>query len=230
MWKSRRAFGGGVWGSGVVPLVLSGRGEGALHGQAERLRESCWNARRHAPRGWRTPAARRGVFAGGSGGARGSWGGVGGDRGELVEGLGMLAAAEVGDRVVRGVAHEGRPVFVFPGQGSQWKGMALELLVPRRCSLSRWGRAVRRWRRSWIGRWRGCCVGRRVRRRWSGSMWCSRSCSRCSCRWRRCGVRVVCSRVWWWGIRRGRSRRRVWRVVCRWRMRRGWSLCVAGCW
>ena len=46
----------------------------------------------------------------------------------MVEGLGMLAAAEVGDRVVRGVAHEGRPVFVFPGQGSQWKGMALELL------------------------------------------------------------------------------------------------------
>ena len=49
------AFGGGVWGSGVVPLVLSGRGEGALDGQAERLREPRWNARRYAPRGWRTP-------------------------------------------------------------------------------------------------------------------------------------------------------------------------------
>ena len=30
--------------------------------------------------------------------------------------------------MVRGVVRGGRPVFVFPGQGAQWEGMAVELL------------------------------------------------------------------------------------------------------
>ena len=39
------------------------------------------------------------------------------------------------------------------------------------------------------------------------------------------------SRTRWWGIRRVRSRRRVWRVRCRWRTRRGWWRCAARrCW
>ena len=50
------------------------------------------------------------------------------DRGGLLEGLGVLASGGVSENVVRGVAGEGRPVFVFPGQGAQWEGMAVGLL------------------------------------------------------------------------------------------------------
>ncbi|HEX8868323.1 MAG TPA: acyltransferase domain-containing protein, partial [Lentzea sp.] len=37
-------------------------------------------------------------------------------------------AVLIGDEVVQGVAQESAPVFIFPGQGSQWHGMAVELL------------------------------------------------------------------------------------------------------
>ncbi|MGA8116954.1 MAG: acyltransferase domain-containing protein, partial [Actinocatenispora sp.] len=54
---------------------------------------------------------------------------VGDDRDELTGGLAALAAGEQADTVVRGIADvDGRTVFVFPGQGSQWAGMAVELL------------------------------------------------------------------------------------------------------
>ena len=53
---------------------------------------------------------------------------LGDERDGLIEGLGVLAGGGVGEGVVRGVAREGRPVFVFPGQGAQWEGMAIELL------------------------------------------------------------------------------------------------------
>ncbi|GAA1018276.1 hypothetical protein Aple_034810 [Acrocarpospora pleiomorpha] len=44
-------------------------------------------------------------------------------------GLRALAGGVSSSRVVRGVADaEGKVVFVFPGQGSQWAGMAVELL------------------------------------------------------------------------------------------------------
>ncbi|MGW9368088.1 type I polyketide synthase, partial [Streptomyces albidoflavus] len=47
----------------------------------------------------------------------------------LAEGLSALAEGRSTAGVVRGVAGEpGRIAFVFPGQGSQWQGMALELL------------------------------------------------------------------------------------------------------
>ena len=46
----------------------------------------------------------------------------------MVGGLEALALVGVGEGVVRGVARGGRPVFVFPGQGAQWEGMAVELL------------------------------------------------------------------------------------------------------
>ncbi|MEU7371759.1 SDR family NAD(P)-dependent oxidoreductase, partial [Streptomyces hygroscopicus] len=49
---------------------------------------------------------------------------VGGDRAELLEGLRALASGGSGAGVVSGVVGVGKPVVVFPGQGSQWVGMA----------------------------------------------------------------------------------------------------------
>ncbi|TKK75845.1 SDR family NAD(P)-dependent oxidoreductase, partial [Herbidospora galbida] len=52
------------------------------------------------------------------------------DRADLLEGLAALAAGTPHAAVVAGVAPgAARPVFVFPGQGSQWAGMAVELLA-----------------------------------------------------------------------------------------------------
>ncbi|GGP10331.1 type I polyketide synthase [Nonomuraea glycinis] len=51
------------------------------------------------------------------------------DRDELLAGLAALAEGSPHAAVASGVTYaEARPVFVFPGQGSQWDGMAVELL------------------------------------------------------------------------------------------------------
>ncbi|MEE1784441.1 SDR family NAD(P)-dependent oxidoreductase [Streptomyces sp. SP17BM10] len=51
------------------------------------------------------------------------------DRAGLLEGLDALADARPTPAALEGrAAGEGAPVFVFPGQGSQWAGMAVELL------------------------------------------------------------------------------------------------------
>lgn len=52
----------------------------------------------------------------------------GADRAELRAGLDMLAVGEPGDSVVTGKVVRGGWAFVFPGQGSQWQGMARDLL------------------------------------------------------------------------------------------------------
>jgi acyl transferase domain-containing protein/acyl carrier protein len=114
----------GLVGANVWPLLLSGRDEAALREQARRL---------HA-------------FASEHGGAEiGDIGNslvgrsrfdrravvIGGDRSELLRGLDALAGDMPAAGLVRGSvgALGGRgAVFVFPGQGSQWPGMALELL------------------------------------------------------------------------------------------------------
>ena len=116
------AEGGGGWRCGVVPLAVSGRGEGGLRGQAARLGEFLAGSPEVAPLDVALSLiADRAVFE-----ERGVVLGV--DGGALVEGLRALAGAGVAETVVRGVAREGRPVFVFPGQGAQWEGMAVELL------------------------------------------------------------------------------------------------------
>ncbi|MGC4807682.1 type I polyketide synthase [Micromonospora sp. DT233] len=54
---------------------------------------------------------------------------VGADADQLHAGLRALADGEPAGNLVEGVARPaGRPVFVFPGQGSQWAGMAAELI------------------------------------------------------------------------------------------------------
>ncbi|MFK4067215.1 type I polyketide synthase [Streptomyces sp. NPDC029674] len=55
---------------------------------------------------------------------------VGADRGELLDGLGALARGELLTEGATGTAPRGgrKAVFVFPGLGAQWPGMATELL------------------------------------------------------------------------------------------------------
>ncbi|MFD8383308.1 SDR family NAD(P)-dependent oxidoreductase [Streptomyces sp. NPDC059679] len=109
---------------GVVPWVLSARGDAALAEQARRLAEAVERdpAAEAADVGWSLATARarfeqRAVV-------------VGTDRSALLGGLAKLAADEPDPAVVTGVAGPigAGPVFVFPGQGAQWPGMAGELL------------------------------------------------------------------------------------------------------
>ncbi|CAM5711403.1 Polyketide synthase OS=Streptomyces fumanus OX=67302 GN=GCM10018772_62400 PE=4 SV=1 [Streptomyces fumanus] len=102
---------------GVLPFVVSGRSVEGLKAQAERLAEYVRGGAELGGVASALVAARsalefRGVV-------------VAGDRGELVAGLEELAA---GESVVGGAGSASRPVFVFPGQGSQWVGMAAGLL------------------------------------------------------------------------------------------------------
>ncbi|MFE9728693.1 type I polyketide synthase, partial [Streptomyces sp. NPDC005794] len=110
---------------GVVPVALSAKGETALRAQATRLHELLC-AQEDLGVGdvaWSLAVARsrfahRGVV-------------IGRDREEILTGLEQLAQGDTTARnVVTGRTTDGtvRPVFVFPGQGSQWAGMAHELL------------------------------------------------------------------------------------------------------
>jgi len=115
---------------GVVPWVLSGRGVEGLRGQAGRLREFVEaDPELGLADVGLSLAVGRAVFE-----ERAVV--VGGGREGLLEGLGALAGGESAAGVVRGVADMGAGrgiggggvVFLFGGQGSQWPGMAVELL------------------------------------------------------------------------------------------------------
>nr|URG42893.1 PieA1 [Streptomyces conglobatus] len=108
---------------GVVPWVVSGRDEGALRAQADRLAGFVAGAPGvGVGEVARSLAVSRAVLE-----QRAVV--VGGDRDELLAGVRALARGEVSARVVTGRAGGvGGAVFVFPGQGSQWVGMAVELL------------------------------------------------------------------------------------------------------
>ncbi|MFE7778341.1 SDR family NAD(P)-dependent oxidoreductase [Streptomyces sp. NPDC057445] len=112
----------------VVPWVVSGRGENALRGQAERLASFADGGSDagstvdigHSLLTTRALLGHRAVV-------------LGADTHEMAAGLRLLATGEREEpgaaTVVSGVVlPDPRVAFVFPGQGSQWRGMARELL------------------------------------------------------------------------------------------------------
>ncbi|WP_344340900.1 type I polyketide synthase, partial [Streptomyces rhizosphaericus] len=104
----------------TVPWVLSGQGEAGLRAFAARLADVATEAH-PGDLGWtlattRSALPHRAVV-------------IGSTPEELRSGLAAVAAGEPASNVVEGVAgSDTGVVFVFPGQGSQWAGMAVELL------------------------------------------------------------------------------------------------------
>ncbi len=105
----------------VVPWVISAKSPTALAAQAARLAE---HVRSHgeldaADVGWtlagRSAFEHRAVV-------------VGGDRDRLLAGFDELASDQPVSAVRGAAAPAGKTAFVFPGQGSQWLGMGIELL------------------------------------------------------------------------------------------------------
>ncbi|WP_410671459.1 type I polyketide synthase [Amycolatopsis sp. cmx-4-68] len=99
------------------PLVLSGRTKSALQAQAKLVAEHLRGHDvsdvdlAHTLTSTRARFAHRAVLLG-------------------RDGLDVLAAGGSSDGVVQGVVRgSGRTAFVFPGQGSQWAGMAVELMA-----------------------------------------------------------------------------------------------------
>ncbi|MEE1742970.1 SDR family NAD(P)-dependent oxidoreductase, partial [Streptomyces sp. JV184] len=107
---------------GLIPWVVSGRSEGALRAQAEVLRAfMAERAELDVSRVAAGLVSSRSVFE-----CRGVV--VAEDRAGVLAGLEALASGGVAPGVVAGVGVAGRRVvFVFPGQGSQWLGMAAGL-------------------------------------------------------------------------------------------------------
>ncbi len=107
-----------------APWVVSGKGVGALRGQAERLRVHLGGAPELDSADVAVSLAGRSVFE-----HRAVV--LGGSREEMLAGLDALAVGELAAGVVQGlasVAGDAGSVFLFPGQGSQWVGMAVGLL------------------------------------------------------------------------------------------------------
>ncbi|WP_455908370.1 SDR family NAD(P)-dependent oxidoreductase, partial [Streptomyces goshikiensis] len=106
----------------VLPYVLSAKSADAVRGQAARLRRHL-----EGSAGLRSAdvalslATTRAVFD-----HRAVV--VAGDRQELLRGLTALEDGAAAAGVARGSVSTGKTAFVFPGQGSQWVGMAAELL------------------------------------------------------------------------------------------------------
>ncbi|NUS88034.1 MAG: SDR family NAD(P)-dependent oxidoreductase [Streptomyces sp.] len=105
----------------VVPWLVSGRGEAALRAQAARLRDFLTERPEASP----TSVGFALAHARAAQSHRAAV--VAADRDALLAGLASLAEGTPSGQVVTGVPSPGATVFVFPGQGSQWVGMALAL-------------------------------------------------------------------------------------------------------
>jgi acyl transferase domain-containing protein/NADP-dependent 3-hydroxy acid dehydrogenase YdfG len=111
-------------GHSATPWMLSGRGEDGLRAQATRLLEWAEREPEHeiAPVGRalsRRPALEHRAVL------------IGDSRAELLDGLRALAGGHSAPTIVHGVAGargSDKVVFLFPGHGSQWPGMGVELL------------------------------------------------------------------------------------------------------
>ncbi|MDT3395901.1 type I polyketide synthase, partial [Streptomyces sp. B1866] len=107
----------------AVPVLLSARSEAALREQADRLRAHMIEQPDvpvldigFSSVTTRAQLERRAVV-------------VASDRGALLSGLAALTSADPAGHVVEGrPVSGGKSVFVFPGQGAQWVGMAVGLL------------------------------------------------------------------------------------------------------
>ncbi|GLZ40814.1 type I polyketide synthase [Actinokineospora sp. NBRC 105648] len=123
--------------SGPVPFLLAGHTSEALSAQANRLRERLGGLApadvAHTLATARARLTHRAVV-------------VGNTAEELDQALAAVAADLPSPRVATGVAgRTERPVFVFPGQGAQWAGMAARLLVdsePFRAEVHRCAEAL----------------------------------------------------------------------------------------
>ncbi|MGW5354305.1 SDR family NAD(P)-dependent oxidoreductase [Streptomyces sp. NPDC004031] len=127
---SAAVTGGGRPGAGaadgepaVVAWLLSGRGERGLRGQAAQLAAHVAGHPELDARGTAVALLRRAALT-----HRAVV--LGPDRDTLLAGLHALAEGRPAPGVVQGTARSraAEAVFVFPGQGSQWTGMALGLL------------------------------------------------------------------------------------------------------
>ncbi|KIF02097.1 hypothetical protein PL81_31910, partial [Streptomyces sp. RSD-27] len=106
----------------VLPYVLSAKSEEALRDQASRLLDHLEDAAgfraadiAHSLATTRAAFDHRAVV-------------VAGDREELLRGLTALREEVAAPGVARGTVSTAKTAFVFPGQGSQWVGMAAGLL------------------------------------------------------------------------------------------------------
>nr|APD71816.1 type I polyketide synthase 3 [Streptomyces sp.] len=120
-------------GMPVVPWALSGKSAAALRAQAERLAGRLAAVPDVDPVdvGWSLASTRAGLE----------------HRavvlGDHAAGVGAVASGSLAAGVVTGSVVGGKTVFVFPGQGSQWVGMAAELLESSPVFASRVGECAK---------------------------------------------------------------------------------------